>query len=86
MHGVQEHLKAMVNRHDLSGRYPQSAPDFRAEVPVIEFGRSPLDGSHKFLNAILGEGSDSKESSEAYVDPDMNMSTVYSSGDEYSAN
>ena len=60
MHGVQEHLKAMVNCHNLSGRYPQSAPDFRAEVPVIEFGQSPLDGSHKFLNAILDEGSDSK--------------------------
>ena len=68
MHGVEDHLREIVNHHDLSGRYPQSAPDFRAEIPVIEFARRPLDGSHEFLNAIFGKSSESKGSSESIDD------------------
>lgn len=40
---IQELLENILIRHDVSGRYPTSAPDYRAEEVVLRAARKPLD-------------------------------------------
>ena len=40
---IQELLENILIRHDVSGRYPTSAPDYRSEEVVLRAARKPLD-------------------------------------------
>ena len=40
---IQEILENILIRHDVSGRYPTSAPDYRHEEVVLRAARKPLD-------------------------------------------
>ena len=45
---IQELLESILIRHDVSGRYPASAPDYRHEI-VLRAARKPLDESDDVL-------------------------------------
>jgi hypothetical protein len=40
---IQEILEDILIHHDVSGRYPTSAPDYRPEEVVLRAARKPLD-------------------------------------------
>ena len=40
---IHEILEDILIRHDVSGRYPTSAPDYREEEVVLRAARKPLD-------------------------------------------
>jgi hypothetical protein len=40
---IQEFLENILIRHDVSGRYPTSAPDYPQEEVVLRAARKPLD-------------------------------------------
>jgi hypothetical protein len=46
---IQEILENILIRHDVSGRYPTSAPDYPQEDVVSRAGRKPLDEPDHFL-------------------------------------
>ena len=37
-------------RHDISGRYPTSAPDFRQEQPIVRAMRKPCEDPEDILH------------------------------------
>ena len=46
---IQELLESILIRHDVPGRYPISAPDYRHEEIVLRTARKPLDESDDVL-------------------------------------
>ena len=40
---IREVLENILIRHDVSGRYPTSSPDYRHEEVVLRAARKPLD-------------------------------------------
>ena len=46
---IQDTLENILIRHDVSGRYPTSAPDYRSEEPVLKAARRPLDEPEDIL-------------------------------------
>ena len=51
---LKGHIRNINIRHDNSGRYPQTEPDYPEEEQILSEGRKPLDDLHAFLE----EGSD----------------------------
>ena len=48
--GCNDELESIVLRHDSSGQYPLSAPDFPSEQKVLNLGRLPLDGLYTSIS------------------------------------
>jgi hypothetical protein len=46
---IQNTLENILIRHDVSGRYPTSAPDYRPEEVVLRAARKPLDEPEDIL-------------------------------------
>jgi hypothetical protein len=46
---IQETLESILIRHDVSGRYPTSAPDYPQEEVVLRAARKPLDEPEDIL-------------------------------------
>jgi hypothetical protein len=46
---LTEHIRNINIRHDASGRYPQTGPDYPEEEQVLLEARKPLDQLHAFL-------------------------------------
>ncbi len=46
---IQEILENILIRHDVSGRYPTSAPDYPQEEVVLRAARKPLDEPEDIL-------------------------------------
>ena len=47
---IQELLESILIHHDVSGRYPTSAPDYRHEEVVLRAARKPLDEPDDILH------------------------------------
>ena len=47
---IKEILENILIRHDVSGRYPTSAPDYRQEEVVLRAARKPLDEPEDILH------------------------------------
>ena len=64
---IQELLENILIRHDVSGRYPTSAPDYRHEEVVLRAARKPLDepddSIRPWLSFAPGDTSDVEMSS-----------------------
>ena len=48
--GIKKTITEINVRHDNSGRYPQTAPDYRLEREVLEESRKPLDKVFDFTS------------------------------------
>lgn len=46
---IQETLESILIRHDASGRYPTSAPDYHHEEVLLRAARKPLDEPEDIL-------------------------------------
>jgi hypothetical protein len=46
---IEDVLENILIRHDVSGRYPTSAPDYREEEVVLRAARKPLDEPEDIL-------------------------------------
>jgi hypothetical protein len=46
---LTEHIRNINIRHDASGRYPQTGPDYPEEEQVLSEARKPLDQLHAFI-------------------------------------
>lgn len=56
---MKQHIRNINVRHDASGRYPQTGPDYPEEDEVLSEARKPLDDLHAFVRNI-DSGSDSE--------------------------
>src|SRR5215471_12309513 len=56
--GVQNALRNISVRHDISGDYPQSTLDFRAEKELVAEARKPLDNLYDCLRKLSLEDVD----------------------------
>jgi hypothetical protein len=50
---IKDSLQSINIHHDVSGRFPLSAPDNQGEREIIEAARQPLDRPDLFLDALL---------------------------------